>query len=596
MVKILDFEESIKLRPNGEVIWIVIKGNWDYSSIGGDVESIAKSGIPLFMITDDQKYSHIYSRNDDGSITEISDVPNFVELVEEPELRKIRSQLDSRGWNFISILRGRMSYDEIGHLYTLAVQISREGLWDEYEKLFEDPTKNNEKEIAAFIRKRFDNIFKDYPFKSGPENILTLPKEDLKAVVLLKDIDFDRYTYEVASYYCTKLLDRYNVYLPEPISRLMSSFVYGKTATVVVDPKYSIITMNKNGRQADIFPGHVLNPIQIVRYLCKDRNQCVNEWYPKDKYDMILVAPPYGARCGDLNVETYRTKTTNAEYVIVENSLRCLKEGGTLIALVSGGFLFRKDNYVRDIIREEYSIKAMIGMEGAIKPASGIRTFLLVIQKKEKGGCLISTSDKTEKEYPKVIEAIKAIMDENEVTVDGFVTIPEDNIGNEWILETLISSSATEEMQSESYVPLDDVCTIIRGEMVSSKEYLDNDSFGGIPYLRIRNVTGNGLDLMDCVRVPAKYARSIPMKGDIVFTVTGTIGKMGLVVDEVFVPSGQVVILRCKEGIDPEKLMKFLSKEEVRAQINGMTSGNVIRHLPRSSLSIIKVDKDAIKE
>ena len=91
------------------------------------------------------------------------------------------------------------------------------------------------------------------------------------------------------------------------------------------------------------------------------------------------------------------------------------------------------------------------------------------------------------------------------------------------------------------------------------------------------------------MRVPAKFVDTVSKKGDIVFSVVGSIGKMALVDEEEFLPSPQIVLLRCKKGYSPGKIFHALKDPDVGKQIAIKVSGSIISNFSKEDLLNLKI-------
>jgi hypothetical protein len=104
---------------------------------------------------------------------------------------------------------------------------------------------------------------------------------------------------------------------------------------------------------------------------------------PAPPADIVLSVPPSGVRLqrGDAPYELLNgERVRDGDVAAVDVALRSLKPGGRAVLLVSNGFTFRGtgDSY-RRFLAERYRVAALIGIEGALKPLSGLSTVLMVI-------------------------------------------------------------------------------------------------------------------------------------------------------------------------------------------------------------------------
>lgn len=104
---------------------------------------------------------------------------------------------------------------------------------------------------------------------------------------------------------------------------------------------------------------------------------------PAPRADVVISVPPFGIRPqpGDpphelLNGERAR----DGDVACVDVVLRSLSPGGRAVLLVPSGFTFRAsgESY-RRFLSERYRVAALMGLDGALQPGSGLSTVLMVI-------------------------------------------------------------------------------------------------------------------------------------------------------------------------------------------------------------------------
>ncbi|HBP50806.1 MAG: hypothetical protein US68_C0007G0022 [Candidatus Shapirobacteria bacterium GW2011_GWE1_38_10] len=96
----------------------------------------------------------------------------------------------------------------------------------------------------------------------------------------------------------------------------------------------------------------------------------------REKYDQIILVPPFGMRLQILN------KHETSESAFIKKSLNLLNSNGSLIALVPNGFLFSpRFEVLRKSILTEYYLEAVIELNSGVFKNTGILTSVLVIKK-----------------------------------------------------------------------------------------------------------------------------------------------------------------------------------------------------------------------
>lgn len=110
-------------------------------------------------------------------------------------------------------------------------------------------------------------------------------------------------------------------------------------------------------------------------------------------------------------------------------------------------------------------------------------------------------------------------------------------------------------------VALADACSLI----TDGTHYTPPDVGEGVPFLTVKDVTDSHLDFAGASRIsPAEYERasqgnSSPLRGDILFSKDGTVGKVHLVdTDQAFAVLSSLAILRPRADVDSGYLAHVL--------------------------------------
>ena len=130
---------------------------------------------------------------------------------------------------------------------------------------------------------------------------------------------------------------------------------------------------------------HDINEPQIIRGNSLEKN--VRDYEEDDKFDVILMNPPYGGtekKSVQQNFPTELRNSETADLFIVEILYR-LKENGRVGIVLPDGFLFGKDNTkiaIKKKLMEECNLHTIIRLPGSIfAPYTGIATNLLFFDK-----------------------------------------------------------------------------------------------------------------------------------------------------------------------------------------------------------------------
>ena len=128
-------------------------------------------------------------------------------------------------------------------------------------------------------------------------------------------------------------------------------------------------------------------------------------------------------------------------------------------------------------------------------------------------------------------------------------------------------------------VPLESLC--LKGYPVRGRRPSE-EALEGIPILKVRNVTGQGIDLdtefaPDNETIRTECARAVIKKNDVLITCTGegTIGRVEIYpYDDEAIVDGHITICRLKPGINLEYLVEFLRSESGQIQMLRYVSGS----------------------
>jgi type I restriction enzyme S subunit len=118
----------------------------------------------------------------------------------------------------------------------------------------------------------------------------------------------------------------------------------------------------------------------------------------------------------------------------------------------------------------------------------------------------------------------------------------------------------------------------------------------GIPYVTVRDIGRGGINFDDSARIARDDFESLeangcrPLKGDVLFSKDGTVGKVALVPDDrEFVVLSSLAILRPTARVLPEYLAHALTAPSVQQQVLGARSGTALRRVVLRSLRPIQI-------
>jgi len=143
---------------------------------------------------------------------------------------------------------------------------------------------------------------------------------------------------------------------------------------------------------------------------------------------------------------------------------------------------------------------------------------------------------------------------------------------------------------------LGEIATIRRGYSARTEEYVtEEEKRKKVPYIRIsdihsRSVSGRSIKyILDKENIPGKARVET---NEILFSITGTLGKVGLVsaAFEKAVASSQIAIIRARERyVNSEFLVRALEARYVKEQISRTQTGSFIKDLSLDQLKRLRV-------
>jgi type I restriction enzyme M protein len=361
-------------------------------------------------------------------------------------------------------------------------------------------------------------------------------------------------------------------------------------------------------------------------------------------FDIVLTNPPFGARDRSSHIlrayELGRRTSQKREVLMLERCIRLLRPGGRLAIVIPEGILSNKlDRPIRSYIRRECAMKAIIRLpQDAFQMSEGAACTSILYAVKRKPGergsrtendiffaraehIGISPSGKpierndllAIREHYERFEAGKwAGIELRSETSGAMAVVRSAPSGDGLWLEPEVNRTsllydrlsyvvrslrildrfsytyfhpryyeilgALERMQAE-VVTLDALC--VRGYPARGKKP-SQESSEGIPTLKVRNVTGDGIDLdteyaPDNDEVRRSCVRALVRKGDILITSTGegTIGRVDVYpYDDAAVADGHVTICRLAPGVNPYYVAEYLRSEYGQVQMLRHVSGS----------------------
>ena len=394
---------------------------------------------------------------------------------------------------------------------------------------------------------------------------------------------------------------------------------------------------------AGVYQANALDVAEIEEKAQERRRLAPAALVGEGTFDIVLTNPPFGATDSVTRVlEHYELSAGKAkqkrEVLMLERCIKLLKPGGRMAIVIPEGILSNKnDRRAREFIRDNCEIKAIIRLpQDAFKMSDGASctSILYVIKKdplhpKPQGSIFLARA-----EYIGVSASGRPINDNDLVTIgeayrtfvdgkwDGIELLAENAARAEivraapvhrgpWLapetnrtsllydrLSYVVHSPDLQDRFSYTYFHprYYDIVNELKSMPVKIIELKDicmpdyprrgkkprMESFQGIPILKVRNITGAGVDLdtefaPDTQETMAECERALVKKDDVLITSTGegTIGKIDIYpYEEPAIVDGHVSICRLKNEISSEYLAEYLRSEHGQVQLLRHVSGS----------------------
>jgi type I restriction-modification system DNA methylase subunit len=382
---------------------------------------------------------------------------------------------------------------------------------------------------------------------------------------------------------------------------------------------------------AGVYQGNALDIEEITEKVEKRRKFCPDAPTIEDNsFDVVLTNPPFGARDDQQRILGHYElggKAQKREVLLIERCIRLLRPGGRMAIVIPEGILSNKgDKRIRDYIRTHCVVKAVIRLpQDAFKMSEGAActSILYVVKKDESSPALAKQGDIffARAEYIGISPSGSPI-DQNDLPAireqflrfehgiwDGIELRPilphrmeivraEPVSGDDWLepevnrtsllydrLSYVVRDPAIGNRFSYTYnhpkyyrlmnaldampvdvMSLESLC--VEGYPRRGKVPKE-ESTEGIPILKVRNVTGDGISMEtdlapDTDEVREYCANAIVNKGDLLITSTGegTIGRVdAYLFEEPAIADGHITICRLRSDMNRKYVQEFLKSE-----------------------------------
>lgn len=440
---------------------------------------------------------------------------------------------------------------------------------------------------------------------------------------------------------------------------LISAYNYIKRQNEGVDPetgKMRQLTADERRRLVNNFEGYDVDPTmvrmsQVNMYLHKfttpkiyNYNTLTSEDRWNDKFDLILANPPFMSPKGGIKPHNkFSVQASRAEVLFVDYIMNHLKPKGRAGIIVPEGIIFQsgkaykelRKNLVNDGLFAVVSLPA-----GVFNPYSGVKTSILFfdneVAKKTKDLLFVKvTSDgydlgaqrrKIEKDdlgdAGVILKGFREYVrtDQDKETIESFISgsgkgfiVSKEKIAENGEYNLSVDRYKEKEDLTDHKWPsvdLKDYVFLQEGPGIRSYEY--DYSEEGYPIINVRCVQDGYIDLTDCKKVKPELANGQwnhfkVEKGDILFTTSGTIGRVAIVKDSDLPLLMNTSVVRFRtldsEKLDNKYLYQILKSSkfinELKRKGTGIAQINVgPSHLKEMSIPLpsLEVQKEIVEQ
>lgn len=110
----------------------------------------------------------------------------------------------------------------------------------------------------------------------------------------------------------------------------------------------------------------------------------INDIQEKDRYDVILANPPFGAGIGREVQQNFPIKTGETAFLFLQHFIKILKAGGKAGIVIKNTFLSNTDNAsvsLRKLLLENCNLHTVLDLPGGAFQGAGVKTVVLFFEK-----------------------------------------------------------------------------------------------------------------------------------------------------------------------------------------------------------------------
>lgn len=112
--------------------------------------------------------------------------------------------------------------------------------------------------------------------------------------------------------------------------------------------------------------------------------QNINDIQEKDRYNIVLANPPFGAGIGREIQDNFQIKTSETAFLFLQHFIKILKAGGRAGVVIKNTFLSNTDNAsisLRKLLLETCNLHTVLELPGGVFAGAGVKTIVLFFEK-----------------------------------------------------------------------------------------------------------------------------------------------------------------------------------------------------------------------
>jgi len=110
----------------------------------------------------------------------------------------------------------------------------------------------------------------------------------------------------------------------------------------------------------------------------------INDIQEKDRYDIILANPPFGAKLGSEIQHNFPIKSSGSDNLFLQHFIKILRAGGRAGIVIKNTFLSNTDNAsisLRKLLLESCNLHTVLDLPGGAFQGAGVKTVILFFTK-----------------------------------------------------------------------------------------------------------------------------------------------------------------------------------------------------------------------